>query len=118
TAGMPLGPAQRARVERRPTSDFYAYTLLGRALSAALGTEGAVDLDRAHKNAQKAVYIDPKLAEGQRVLAEVLRAQGKHGKARGRLAYALSLRGDYAPALIAAAALARQESKLDRAQEL
>src|SRR5690606_9384927 len=23
TAGMPLGPAQRARVERRPTSDFY-----------------------------------------------------------------------------------------------
>jgi Flp pilus assembly protein TadD len=117
-ANLPLGPAERTGIERRPTGDFYAYTLFGRGLSAVLGTEGPKDLEKAFKNVQRSVFIDPKLTEGQRVLAEILLLQGNGKQARGRLAYALSMRADYLPALAGAARLAADDGKFDRAQDL
>ena len=117
-AGIPLGADEKTRLARNPTGDFYAYTLFGRGLSAALGTEGAADLEKAGKNVQRSVFVDPKLTEGQRVLAEILRGQGKDKKAKGRLGYALSLRSDYYPAIVALGRLAREDKKMDRAREL
>ena len=117
-AGLPIGADDKARLARNPTGDFYAYTLFGRGLSAALGTEGAVDLEKAGKNVQRSVFVDPKLTEGQRVLAEILKAQGKDKKAKGRLGYALALRPDYYPAIVALGKLAREDKKMDRAREL
>lgn len=118
-AGIPLDDGEKLAIERRPSSDFYAYTLFGRGLSALLGSDGAPpDLERALKNVQRAVLIDPKLAEAHRILGEIYAAQNKEGKAKGRLAYALSLRPDYYPALVAGATLARQGEKLDQAREL
>jgi Flp pilus assembly protein TadD len=117
-AGVALGADDRTHLARRPTGDFYAYTLFGRGLSAALGTEGAPDLEKAGKNVQRSVFVDPKLTEGQRVLAEILRAQGKDKKAKGRLGYALSLRPDYYPAIVALGRLAQGDRKLDQAREL
>ena len=117
-AGIALGADDKARLAHKPTGDFYAYTLFGRGLSAALGTEDKADLEKASKNLSRSVLIDPKLTEGQRVLAEVLKGQGKDKKAKGRLGYALSLRPDYYPAIVALGKLAREEKKMDRAREL
>jgi Flp pilus assembly protein TadD len=117
-ASVPLGSEDRARLARRPTGDFYAFTLFGRGLSAALGTEDKIDLEKANKNVQRSVFVDPQLTEGQRVLAEILKAQGKDKKAKGRLGYALSLRPDYYPAIVALGKLAREDRKMDRAREL
>ncbi|HWM84217.1 MAG TPA: tetratricopeptide repeat protein [Kofleriaceae bacterium] len=117
--GIPLNPGERIEAERRPSADFYAYTLMGRGLSHMLGTDGQpVDLEKAFKNVQRAVFVDPKLSEAQRILAEIYAAQGKENRAKGRLAYALSMRPDYYPALVAGATLARQTGKLDQAREL
>ncbi|HKE18284.1 MAG TPA: tetratricopeptide repeat protein [Kofleriaceae bacterium] len=118
-AGLAVDEEERAELERKPSADFYAYTLFGRGLSAVLGSEGqAEDLERAFKNLQRAVVIDPKLVEAQRVLAEVYAAQGKPDRAKGRLAYALSMRPDYYPALAAGARLARDAGRLDQARDL
>jgi Flp pilus assembly protein TadD len=118
-ARIPISAEQRKEVERRPSDDFYAYTLFGRGLAAMLGSEGApVDLEKAFKNVQRAVFVDPKMDEAQRILAEIYAAQGNEGKAKGRLAYALQLRPSYYPALVAGATLARQGGKLDQASEL
>ncbi|HTE52189.1 MAG TPA: tetratricopeptide repeat protein [Kofleriaceae bacterium] len=118
-AGIALDAEEKLEVEHRPSADFYAYTLFGRGLSALLGTDGTPpDLERALKNVQRAVLVDPKMAEAHRILAEIFAAQKRDGKAKGRLAYALSLRPDYYPALVAGATLARQGGKLDQAREL
>jgi Flp pilus assembly protein TadD len=118
-AGLPVDAGEKVELERRPSADFYAYTLFGRGLSSMLGSEGqAVDLDRAFKNVQRATFIDPKLAEAQRVLAELYAAQGKDSKAKGRLAYALQMRPDYYPALLAGARLASGGGRLDQARDL
>lgn len=117
-AGMPPDAAERAALEHTPSSDFYAYTLFGRALSATLGTEGPRDLDRALKVGQRAVFIDPKMCEAQRLLAQLYAGQGKDDKARGRLAWALSLRPSYYPAVALLAQLAQRDKKGDQAVEL
>lgn len=118
-AGMPLGPDERVEVERRPSADFYAYTLFGRGLAAMLGTDGEpINLEKALKNIQRAVLIDPKMAEAQRILAELYASQGKDAKAKGRLAYALTIRPDYYPALLSGALLARAAGKIDQARDL
>lgn len=106
-----------------PSQDFYAFTLLGRGLAEAVsatGTPGQVRwrLTRARRNLERAVLIDPRLAEGQRVLGEVYRALDRRDEARSHLAAALRLRPDYAPALVARAALARGDGELGRAVEL
>jgi Flp pilus assembly protein TadD len=118
-ARIRLDAAETREIERSPSTDFYAYTLFGRGLSALLGTEGEPEnLDKALKNVQRSVFVDPKLAEAQRVLAGIYAVQGKENKAKGRLAYALSMRPDYYPALVAGATMARDGGKLDQAREL
>ncbi len=118
-AGLPVDAGERVELERKPSNDFYAYTLFGRGLSAMLGSEGQPgDLEKALKNMQRAVLIDPRLSEAQRVLAEIYAQQGKESKAKGRLAYALQMRPDYYPALAAGARLARDGGRLDQARDL
>ena len=117
-AGMPPDAAEQAEIARAPSSDFYAYTLFGRALSATLGTEGPRDLERAIKDGQRAVFIDPKMCEAHRLLAHLYAGQGKDDKARGRLAWALSLRPQYYPAVAQLAQLSQRDGKGDQAVEL
>jgi len=118
-AGLAVDAGERVEVERTPSADFYAYTLFGRGLAAMLGSEGQPeDLEKAFKNVHRAVFVDPRLSEAQRVLAEIYAAQGKEAKAKGRLAYALQMRPDYYPALVAGARLARHGGRLDQARDL
>jgi len=95
-ADRPVPETARARIERQPTKDFYAFTLYGRGLLGLVGLTGLpVDLARAEKDLSRSVFIDPKFAEGHRMLAVVYTRLGKSGKARGQLEYALDLREDY-----------------------
>lgn len=118
SAGLTLHKLDRAEVAEVVTTDHYAFTLFGRGLLSLRPLRGRPDLDRAHKNLAKSVYIDPQLAAAQRLLAEVHLRQNKRGKARGRLSYALELKPNYFAALAAMARLAYQDGKLDDARDL
>jgi len=114
-AGEPLPEAAQARFRRRPTRDFYAFTLFGRGVHAlAQGGDPAA----AVKSLERATFIDPRLAEAHRALAVAWERLGQPGKARGQLAYALELRPDsYWPvALLARAARAAKDR--DEAMDL
>lgn len=103
SAGMPLSAVGLEGVKREPTADHYAFTLFGRGLSYASGAVGWVDLEAAARNLERAVFIDPKFAEGHRVLGEVYARAGKPAHARAKFSHALSLHPDYFAALAAQA---------------
>jgi tetratricopeptide (TPR) repeat protein len=117
-AGMSVGADARAGLKALPTADFYAFTLFGRGMSHLLGSAGAVDLDKAKKNLVRAIYIDPKLVEAQRVLGDLYLQLAKPKRAAARLEYALELRSDYYPAMSARGRLALLQSDVDRAEGL
>jgi Flp pilus assembly protein TadD len=115
-AGEPVPEPALARFRRRPTRDFYAFTLFGRGLLALWG-KGA-DPEAAVKTLERAVFIDPRLAEAHRALGVAWERLGQPGKARGQLSYAQDLTPDsYWPvALLARAAHAAKDR--DEAMEL
>jgi Flp pilus assembly protein TadD len=125
-ASIPITADEAAALARVPGKDFYAYTLFGRGLSAMLGSEGAIDLERAEKNLTRAVFIEPNMAEGHRVLGELYAMQAAnatpvaaaalHKKADAKLSYALSIRPGYAAALAGAWRLALDQGKGPRAR--
>lgn len=116
-AGVTLDADAIGMLDRVPTADFYAFTLFGRGLASLAGTT-ARDDDQAENDLARAVFIDPKLAEAQRVLGELYRQQGKKGKARGKFAYALELRPGYYAALAGKAALTAERGKENQARAL
>jgi tetratricopeptide (TPR) repeat protein len=111
-----------------PTGDFYAFTLFGRGLAEIAGAGAAGQgrargsetghLRRAESHLARAVHVDPRLAEAQRVLGEVYLALGRRDEARGRIQAALRLEPGYVPALATRAALARGDGELRRAEDL
>ncbi len=115
-AGEPLPESALARFRRRPTRDFYAFTLFGRGL--LLLTRKDADAAAAVKSLERAVFIDPRLAEAHRALGVAWDKLGQPGKARGQLSYALDLKPDaYWPvALLARAARAAKDR--DEAMDL
>jgi Flp pilus assembly protein TadD len=117
-AGMEPPEAVRPELYRPASNDFYAFTVFGRGLHAMTGIDGVPDLKRATKNLSRSVFIDPKLAEGHRVLGELHRREGNPAKARGRFNYALELRPTYYAAMSAQAALTYDDGKVERAREL
>src|SRR5690606_36668247 len=104
------------------------FTLFGRGLAGMLGTVGAVNLGRAEKDVSRALVIEPTIAEGHRVLAELHLREAERAtpateaklrrKAEGRLSRALGVREGYAPALDGAWRLARAQGKPARARDL
>ncbi len=122
-AGWPLSAADEARLRAPASKDLYAFTLVGRGLGRWLGAIGAGAVDArtaAGRDLVRAVFIEPTMAVGQRLVGELwatdpdpkvaARAAGKH-------AHAVELAPDYAPALRAAAEHARQTGKSELALE-
>ena len=82
-----------------------------------LGSEGQpADLEKALKNMQRAVLIDPRLSEAARAGRDLCPG-GQESKAKGRLAYALQMRPDYYRRWRRGAAGARG-GRLDQARDL
>ncbi|MCG8418369.1 MAG: tetratricopeptide repeat protein [Proteobacteria bacterium] len=118
SAGIAVAERAGDALARVPTEDFYAFTLMGRGLAALVGIGRAPNLVRAKRDLTRAVFIDPKLAEAQRVVGEMYLLLDKPELARARFDRAIELWPRYYPALAARAKLAREQGKLARAREL
>lgn len=105
--------ADAATVLAAPSSrDPYAFTLFGRGLGKALGNLGAVDRAGAAKDLGRAVFIDPDLVVGQRLLGLVWASDPDPAvakKAAGKFAYAADLDPGYPAAVRAVAERAAAE---------
>ncbi|HEX5061553.1 MAG TPA: tetratricopeptide repeat protein [Kofleriaceae bacterium] len=131
-AGIPVDNARTERLSRTLSNDIYPVFMMGRGLgnfSGALAAMSSVfgtgagsgsaatgpDLKAAEHDLERAVFLDPKLFEAQRLLGE-LYMQTAAGdpklinKATGKFNYAADLAPDDAPSLRAAAfAMARAQ---------
>jgi Flp pilus assembly protein TadD len=115
-----LTPARDAelKIRRAPTKDFYAFTLFGRGVEALHGAGGPANPAKAEKDLGRSVFIDPKLAEGHRMLAVLYAQKGKAATSRGQLSYALDLRPDYYAPLAALVSQAQKSKNREEAVEL
>lgn len=105
-------------VRHRPTSDFYAFTIFGRGLVDALAGDDAKRRAEAAKHFGRAVFIDPGLHEGRRLLAELERLEGRAAKAEAHLRRVLEERPRYAPAALSMAEVVAESGADERALEL
>jgi tetratricopeptide (TPR) repeat protein len=117
-AELPLSARQVREAYRLPTRDFYAFTLFGRGLTALTGTAGAIDLEAAHRNLTRSVFIDPRLVEAHRLLGDVEVRQGELSRARNRYSRALEQREDYVAALVGMGVIEYQRGRPEQAIEL
>jgi Flp pilus assembly protein TadD len=117
-AEIALGAEQVREAYRLPTRDFYAFTLFGRGLTALTGTAGVIDLEAAHRNLTRSVFIDPRLVEAHRLLGDVEVRQGELARARNRYSRALELRESYVAALVGMGVVEYQRGRPDQAIEL
>ena len=125
-AGVPVDIGRSERLSRPLSNDIYPVFMMGRglghftgalaAMSSVFGTGTAgtgPDLKSAEHDLERAVFLDPKLFEAQRLLGELYMVTAKGdaklvAKATGKFNYAADLAPDDAPSLRAAAfALAR-----------
>ena len=119
-AGWSLPADAATRLAAAPSRDHYAFTLLGRGLGKWLGAIGPVDAAAAARDLGRAVFIDPDLALGQRLLGELWAADPDPkvaSKAGGRFALAVDLQPGYVPALRAVATRAAAAGQADVARE-
>lgn len=128
-AGVTVDIARRDRLMRPLASDLYAVTLMGRGLGHLTGALGAVNLKLAQHDLERAVFIDPKCYEAQRLIGELYGvlavADPKAGgdpklasRAAGKFAYANDLAPEDIASLRAAAAAAAGAGKHEVAREL
>ncbi len=117
-AGLGMDPRSLAMAYREPTADPYAFLLFGRGLAWLTGTVGWVDRSKAEKALTRAVFIDPKLAEAQRMLGQLYLEEGHPAQARAHFSRALSVRPDYYAALAAQVDAELGAGNLDRARQL
>lgn len=115
-AGLPADAIAQDAARAAPTGDHYAFTLFGRGLLWLHGLGAQPDTERARKSLERSVFIDPEFAEAHRVLGTLHLREGRTGKARARMAYALDINPQYFAALAAMAQLSYADGKLDDAQ--
>ncbi|MBS1119651.1 MAG: Tetratricopeptide 2 repeat protein [Deltaproteobacteria bacterium] len=121
--------ARAARLARPLATDIYAVNLMSRGLGQLTGALGAVNLKAAEHDFERAVFIDPKCFEAQRLLGELYLALStldpKAGgdpryaaRAASKFAYANDLAPDDIASLRAAATGAARGNKPDVARDL
>lgn len=127
--GVGIDVERRQRLARPLAADLYAVTLLGRGLGHLTGALGGAPSPKAAEpDLERAVFIDPKCFEAQRVLGELYLALAADPgaadaprlarRAAGKLAYASDLAPDDIASLRGAAAAAARASKHEVAREL
>ncbi len=135
-AGVQVDEEQAPKLERPLAVDLYAVTLLGRGLghfTGALTPNAPTDpvaakafrdgqLKLAEHDLERAVFIDPKCYEAQRVVGELYKLLAERGgdpklrgRASGKFAYANDLAPDDLSSLRAAAQSAADAGKHDLA---
>lgn len=126
-AGVPVSDVQKPKLARSLAGDLYAVTLMGRGLGHLTGVlAGSVtpaELKLAEHDLERAVFIDPKCYEAQRLIGELYltAAPGDAKQAARALAkfnYANDLAPDDLPSLRAAATGAAAAGKHDLARTL
>lgn len=136
-AGFAVSETQEAALSVPVSKDLYAFTLLGRGVARVRGTLGKVDIADAERDLERAIFIEPTMPLGQRLVGELWLDHPTGGKplpadprdaakiaaraaarAAGKFAYAADLAPRYVPALRAAATAARQAGKSEVAREL
>ena len=127
TAGFAVDIARKEKLARSLAIDLYAVNLMGRGLGHLTGVFGAVNLKAAEHDLERAVFIDPKCYEAQRLLGELYATQVATdpkadpklaSRAAGKFAYANDLAPDDIAALRAAATGAVRAGKHEVAKEL
>ncbi|HSK00104.1 MAG TPA: tetratricopeptide repeat protein [Kofleriaceae bacterium] len=127
--GVAVDAERRQRLARPLAADLYAVNLMGRGLGHLTGAiGGAPNLKAAEHDLERAVFIDPKCFEAQRLLGELyglLAADPKApeaarlaSRAAGKAAYASDLAPDDIASLRTAAAAAARAGKHEVARDL
>jgi Flp pilus assembly protein TadD len=129
-AGITVDVARAERLGRTLSSDIYPVFMVGRglgyltgALSAMAGDGKGADLKAAEHDLERAVFLDPKLYEAQRLLGELylLEAPGDPkaaARAAGKFNYAADLAPEDIASLRAAATATSAQGKWEPALEL
>lgn len=128
-AGMTIDDAAAQRLQRSLAADLYAVHLMGRGLGHMVGAIGQgvdrvdrvdrVDLRAAEHDLERAVFIEPRCHEAQRLLGELYLALAAGAgadprlaaRAAGKLSYANDLAPDDIASLRAAAGGAARAGK-------
>lgn len=116
-AGVEIDDAKRERFGRALAGDIYPVFMMGRGLGYLV----AKDLKNAEHDLERAVFLDPKLFEAQRLLGELYlrRAEPKDAaRAAAKFNYALELAPDDIASLRAAATATAAAGQWERALEL
>ena len=138
-AGVTVDVARGERLERVLSKDVYPVFMMGRGLGYFTGAIGAMqaaqgfgsgsgsgsgsgpDLKAAQHDLERAVFLDPKLFEAQRLIGELDLLAGDPkaaSRAAGKFNYAVDLAPDDIPSLRASARASAQEGKWEVALEL
>ncbi len=118
-AGFPVDARAAERLARPLSPTLYPVELMGRGLGLLTGAiDGKVDLKLAEHELVRAVFIDPKMSEGQRIVGELYLAEGDQRKATAKFNYASDLAPADLGALRAAAAATVWAGKHELAAEL
>jgi tetratricopeptide (TPR) repeat protein len=112
-AGVPVGADKTDRLERVLSKDIYPVFMMGRGL----GYFAKADLKNARHDLERAVFLDPKLYEAQRLIGELDLQEGAASRAAGKFNYASDLAPDDIPSLRAAARASAADGKWEVAEE-
>ncbi|HEY5937820.1 MAG TPA: tetratricopeptide repeat protein, partial [Kofleriaceae bacterium] len=128
-AGIIIDVARSARLQRPLATDLYAVNLMSRGLGYLTGALGVVNLKAAQHDLERAVFIDPKCFEAQRLLGELYIVLSTHdpkaggdpkyaNRAASKFAYANDLAPDDIASARAAAVAATRSGKHEVARDL
>jgi tetratricopeptide (TPR) repeat protein len=117
-AGFHPEPEAQAAIKQPVIKDLYAFALFGRAINQCFGVVGPKDPTKSLLVWKKMTLIEPKFAEGHRMLGQCELEMGDKGKAASQIAYALDLKPDYYPALMSLVRLYRHDGNRTRTLEL
>ena len=126
-AGVAVDIDRRTKLQRSLATDLYAVNLMGRGLGHLTGALGAVNLKAAEHDLERAVFIDPKCYEAQRLLGELYTVQVATdpkadpklaNRAAGKFSYANDLAPNDIASLRAAATGATRAGKHEVARVL